>query len=815
MQDLLAGALFFEGQEDETDEAKENGDHDLGRENTLDILDSWENMSGAAEWISSLWGAPSVSSNGSLDLPTNAKLQVPERQALPTMHDHVQCDDHEERIEPNPNLLVESQATPEWEKEDSGTPELEMEFSGMLPAVFRTSGFIFQIGERIPLLNNGIQALHELTGNSEALDRARSHNPIGTDGYVTQAAEHLPLLNMVLRELHKTAGEAKALERARVRDPIGPHGLITRVAEHIPVLSDGIMAYHHMQGHDEAAERARGFTLQQLLSKDGTFTKLAELLPAANLIAAAVHEVSGNRVEAMRALDLMESWGQALQADGPCARVAELVPGADALAFAAHIRGGHYAQAIRSITKTAWINISAQRVTLLYTCRSLSQMQTLHIEAFGVEAAPMQLSLLAALSDLLASVIRIIRYQQSSIPRLDSSLARPEAALSNGMAIEVTSADAAALVAEVLSTMLDERIARRLEILKSNVPRYMQTLVANMNNKWFPIWRSRRTLFWLLLPPSMPALPTGLVQQIQEDAPYVTLHTGVLPTVEATKLRKRCKLLLPSVSGASTCLAATGCLGLGVKAMCTGFILAAATAAAALALAATQKTVEFLDSLNSERWDKVTRMPQPEQPPKAPWVPPPPTPSPPEAGNGFEVHPHGIVLEVPPERASRLAGLAYRHWLDNVLRGGLGAQLFKFVEPVLHRLLRSVVEAENAVAPVVCDIELLPWELELTNYSWNINFPAMRMATVLHYTLENGEPRCSRAFMVFPDELIHRLLHCLQRQARDWDLRELSPKFRGFTQPVHAEFELSFTWLAPNVLQLNANTARTRLDLPE
>jgi hypothetical protein len=519
----------------------------------------------------------------------------------------------------------------------------------------------------------------------------------------------------------------------------------------------------------------------------------------------------------MRALDLMESWAQALQADGPAYRVAELVPGTDALAFAAHVQGGRYAQAIRSITKTAWINISAQRVTLLWTCKSLSQMQTLHLEAFGLEVVPMQLSLLAAFSDLLASVIRTIRDQNNSTPRLDRNLVQQEATLANAAAStasEVFSADAAALMAEVLSTMLDERIARRLEILKSNVPRYVQTLVANMNNKWIPIWRSRRTLFWLLLPTSVPALPTSLVEQIQKDAPSVTVHTGFFPPVERIKRRRRCKLLLPSVSGASTCLAATGCLGLGVKAMCTGFIVAAATAAAALALATTQKAVEFVEHLNTERWNRVTRTPQPEQPPNAPWVPAPP-PSPCEAGDGCEVGPRGIMLEVPPERASHLAGLAYRHWLDNVLEGGFSARLFKLVEPVLHKLLRTVVEAESAVAPVVCDIELLPWELELTNYSWNINFPAMRMAAVLHYTLENGEPRCSRAFMVFPDELIHRVLHCLKHQSRDWDLRELSPKFRGFTQPVHAEFELDFKWFAPNVLQLDANTARSRLDLPE
>jgi len=721
------------------------------------------------------------------------------------------------------NISPERMETDASQRGRQATHELERQDEDVM-LVFGTNGLICQIGEHIPLLNNGIQALHVIAGDSKALDRAISQNPIGPDGYVTQAAEHLPLLNMVLQDLYETVGEAEALERARDRDPIGPHGLITKVAEHIPVLSDGIMAYHKLQGDEEAAERARGFTLQKLLSKDGTITKLAELLPAANLIAAAVHEVSGNRPEAIRALDLLESWNQALEADGPCARVAELVPGTDALAFAAHVRGGHYAQAIRSIAKTAWINVSAQRVKLLWNCTSLSQMQTLHIEAFGLEAAPMQLSLLAALSDLLASVIRTIRDQQNSTPRIGRNLVQAEAALASAaasMEIEATSADAAALMGEVLSTMLDERIARRLDILRSNVPRYVQTLVANMNNKWVPIWRSRRTLFWLLLPPTLPALPTGLVQRIQEDVPYVTVHTGVLPPVEPVKLRRRCKLLLPSISGTSTCLACTGCLGLGVKAMCAGFVVAATTAAAALALAATQKTVEFLDSLNAERWNRVTRTPQPEQPPNAPWVPTPPAaaaaaaPSPCEAGNGCEAGPHGVVLEVPPERASHLAGLAYRHWLDNVLRGGLGARLFKLVEPVLHRLLRNVVEADSAVAPLVCDIELLPWELELPNYSWNIKFPAMRMATVLQYTLENGEPRCSRAFMVFPDELIHRLLHCLQRQALDWDLRELSPKFRGFTQPVHAEFDLSFKWFAPNVLQLDANTAKSRLDLPE
>ena len=43
-----------------------------------------------------------------------------------------------------------------------------------------------------------------------------------------------------------------------------------------------------------AAERARGYSLERLLSRDGPITRVAELVPGSNLLAAGVHILNGD-----------------------------------------------------------------------------------------------------------------------------------------------------------------------------------------------------------------------------------------------------------------------------------------------------------------------------------------------------------------------------------------------------------------------------------------------------------------------------------------------------------------------------------------
>ena len=91
---------------------------------------------------------------------------------------------------------------------------------------------------------------------------------------------------------------------------------------------------------DVAAERARGYSLERLLSRDGPITRVAELVPGSNLLAAGVHILNGDTERCARALNLFESWGELSGPDSSLWQVAELLPGADAVAFAMHLQGG-------------------------------------------------------------------------------------------------------------------------------------------------------------------------------------------------------------------------------------------------------------------------------------------------------------------------------------------------------------------------------------------------------------------------------------------------------------------------------------------
>mmetsp|Transcript_106722 Transcript_106722/g.297031 ORF Transcript_106722/g.297031 Transcript_106722/m.297031 type:complete len:799 (+) Transcript_106722:60-2456(+) len=700
---------------------------------------------------------------------------------------------------------------------------------------FGTNGIFARVAEYIPFVNGGLQRLHEFNGDEQALVRARRQNPIGPDGYITQVAEHIPLMNQVVQEMHRTTGEAEAFERARDRNPIGTNGLVTKVAEHIPLVSDGVMILHQLQGDDIAAERARAHTLQKLLSKDGAITRLAELLPVSNLFAAVVHEVNGNRAEAIRALDLVESWAQALQADGPFAKVAELLPGADALAFAMHVQNGYYAHAIRSITKTAWVNVEVGQVVLYVSCTDLAHLLAKDLEAINLEIIPRQLSLLVAMSDMLTNFLRIDREGHQRVFRTVVDIERFNATGPNTME----------LTKELLKAIIDEKMSRRIECFTAQVPAYAKWLVGVLN-RWIPIWRKRRSMLWLLSPRSLPIMPPLLEEEFQKAVPSVKVCAEVFQPVEAIRLRRRHRwACLAEVATASSCLAAAGCCGLGAKA--AGLACGAGLLACAVQLgrAATRLVMSWLNEWNAKCWANTTANPQPKQQGEeececsqcgrpvaavsggdraaaaaaasaaAAAAGGEAAKHCSEAGPAATATPRGVLLELAPADTARLAGLMRAYYLDDALRGGPGAWLLRLAEPALHAFMRSAVETEGSAAPVVFEVELDEWEMELEGYSWNLRFPSMRLAVLLHLSLDGGAPRCRRACIVLPDALLQRLVQSLRQQAVGWDLRELDPRFSGFTQPVHVAFDLEAKWTSPSVLRLDALGLRSRLDLPD
>ena len=112
--------------------------------------------------------------------------------------------------------------------------------------------------------------------------------------FFTHAAEYVPVINSIVQAVHQAGEDEESLQRARERNPIGSHGYLTKALEHIPIVSDGMVALHRYQGDGVAAERARGYSLEKLLSRDGAFTRVAELLPGSNLLAAWMHKMNGD-----------------------------------------------------------------------------------------------------------------------------------------------------------------------------------------------------------------------------------------------------------------------------------------------------------------------------------------------------------------------------------------------------------------------------------------------------------------------------------------------------------------------------------------
>merc|ERR1711924_425989 len=100
----------------------------------------------------------------------------------------------------------------------------------------------------------------------------------------------------------------------------------------------------------------------------------------------------------------------------------------------------------------------------------------------------------------------------------------------------------------------------------------------------------------------------------------------------------------------------------------------------------------------------------------------------------------------------------------------------------------------------------------LEGCSFNLVFPPMRFALLLHLALDGGNPRCVRAFAALPDELVQAVARRLQDQILEWDLRELDPSFKGFTHPIHLDMQLEFRWPAKDTIQFKARSLSTRLD---
>lgn len=272
-----------------------------------------------------------------------------------------------------------------------------------MASLFGRDGRITQIGEHIPLINNGIQQLHARAGNDEALHRARHANPIGAHGSITKVAESIPGVNKIVQVAHSVAGQPEALQRSQgqpetppeaqssdvfvcdseqtaenmhCRDSehtnihiadaqshdhvsrrscpteasnvFGRDGLLTRVGEHIPVVNNGIQQLHFRAGNDEALHRARQ---TNPIGAHGIITKAAEYVPVVNNIVQRAH-VAADQPEALsRARD-----NDPIGANGSVTQVAERIPVVSSFVQVLHEHSGQEAALRRAqeLNSFAW-----------------------------------------------------------------------------------------------------------------------------------------------------------------------------------------------------------------------------------------------------------------------------------------------------------------------------------------------------------------------------------------------------------------------------------------------------------------------------
>jgi len=331
--------------------------------------------------------------------------------------------------------------------------------------------------------------------------------------------------------------------------------------------------------------------------------RLAELMPITNLIPAAVHEASGDREAALRALNLVEGWSQAFEPDSAFTRVAELLPGADLYAFAVHVQAGFYAQALRSLTKTSWVNVAADTATLTIDCSSLKDLLCVGTEMTGVAVQPRQFSLVVGLKDVLTSFLIIDKEGHRRVLRTGVDLER----LGQGP-------DAMKLTRELLESLVNEKMTRSVTRFNDNMPQRLDWL-QEVFNWYIPQWRSQSRLHfaaWPSCPAPLPRVPKEFVEACQESMPWIQFRHGPLPEVRPTRIRPgRQSRNFATAASAVGCFSAVGALGVGAKVSPLLCIAGLVAGASELGRMAVRRTAALLDTSNSTVWANVVSAPQP------------------------------------------------------------------------------------------------------------------------------------------------------------------------------------------------------------
>mmetsp|Transcript_148081 Transcript_148081/g.261088 ORF Transcript_148081/g.261088 Transcript_148081/m.261088 type:complete len:742 (+) Transcript_148081:116-2341(+) len=702
-------------------------------------------------------------------------------------------------------------------------------------------------------------------GASFVSEHGEKESAFGENGFITQVAEHIPIVNNIAQEMHGHYGREEALRRAQTRNPLGRDGVVTQAFEHIPIICDGIEYIHRSRGDEVSAERASARTLTRLFSKDGAVTKVAELLPGSNLVAAAIHKLAGNDDHAERAVNLMNSWMTAGDPDGALAKVAELFPGTDLVAFALHMKSNQYAQALRCITKTQFVNIEVEKVFLWINAQKVINIAVSSSEIRGVDANPRCLSLIVGLNDIFTTYLEentdgkeLMRPPGVSESSLHSNFS-DDFMLAEGFTIfeppvlsplnaeekrrspkrrgkrrdslgarkqrEGATHDFVIVgveTEELVTEWANDFIRRVVDSMVSGIPICVEWTVDAINTYTLPRWRREGLRYRLLFNKPLPRFDA--VNAIQSDGqrelpaiakalvssfPFFSItHTPFFES-ESVKLpeprSRSClrKTVGPAVAGATclSCAASCGVKAVGLACM-GGFLLGARQ----FCRWVYRRTQRHFNSYNQEAWEAAALGREP-------------------VANGGESRHNsselpraerkwGVMFKFPEAGGATLVNLIWDYIIKNIRCGCILAPLFHCCQPCLKAGVHFCAPEWQAV-PLVLDVETGPMKIELDPEVWpdGLHLPNVRLAILIHLGLTGDLPSTVR--LAIPDTIIKEIIESLRRQIGELDVRTMDPRLSGFVQPFRLDFQAALEWPKVDQAKLVIKGMKTSLHLPQ
>jgi len=737
-----------------------------------------------------------------------------------------------------------------------------------------SNGYITRGAEHVPLVNNVVQGLHSMANHQDSLERARDHNPLASCGYITRGAERLPLVNNLMQGLHKAGGKTEDLERARDRNPLGKNGSIVKGLEHIPLVADGIHCIHKFRGDTTEAERARAFSLQRMISKQGAITKLAELVPGLNLVPAAINELSGDRVEARKALCIVQHWKEVAGADGALAKVAECIPGCDVIAFGLMLNDGHFASALRAICKTRWVEISSNRISILLRLDRVKDWTVLDIES-NIEIQPKAASLAGGLLDLGIHLFDFNRHGKRRWWR-------------RGMISEKDQYHAIGHIPQksqgVKVAKANEALREGIGALTDQVPAMVGFLIELTNwakNEWEPSTRTSKYIMstCYVLFPDMPYSPppslTGsakLAEAIRDSLVDVTAFHRPIPlgpnvySIPPRLHHEEKKCGAAEAAAAVSCMSFVSCLA-GFHSCAPVACLAGCAAAVGFAhWKVKQKLSSWINSSNAAMWEwmsasveplvqNVAFMGNPKDPEDPPWIPASslttknnasskkgkshprqrdvgkriPASAPVDQrgvsdltgsssiGNQETTTPMGIVFHWPAELIERLdAANHIRSYVrDEFLNLPLSSPR-QWLHPMCWVLQFFELQLRRFLndaldGRTVPVIIPIPLPAGVYNGIW---LPDLRIMLILWFRFTD-QRYVTEVAVAIVDGMLEQMINVIKSQLLPEDLRELDPRLNDFTEPIKLTVDFASKWIQDNQIRIDLNGVHTTLHLPE